>query len=122
MVSTTSWVAVGVGGAILVVIALNVTYVLMGDQPRRYLAVRGLRELFVGAALVVGGIAAFIEANSHRPLLHAVNGSPYENPDGISQTAYDLIHIGGATLLVFGVLLVVVGLIGYARMSNERRT
>jgi hypothetical protein len=84
-----------------------------------------LRRVFGGAALVAAGIAAFIEAHSHRP--HArldLNG--YQVLGRItltspgsewSQTAYDLVRIGAWALVIFGALLVAVGLIGYARLG-----
>jgi hypothetical protein len=95
-----------------------------------------LWRVFGGAALIVAGIAAFIEANAYRPVaafvlpteptgaqraLERVEGPAVATPaSGLSHTQYDLLHIGGWALLVFGVLLVIVGLIGYARRPATR--
>jgi hypothetical protein len=75
--------------------------------------------------LTVAGIAAFIEAHSQRPI--AASGPQVRclsNPDchsanGLSQTAYDLLRSGGWALVIFGVLLVVMGLIRY--WGTQRR-
>lgn len=78
----------------------------------------------MGAVLVVGGIAAFIEAhahlpeygsNTHRVVEVAIGESgPHELLRGhLSRTRYDLLVIGAWALAIFGALLVVVGLIGY---------
>lgn len=85
-------------------------------------------RVFGGAALVVAGIAAFIVAHTHRPMEavaipgglitkqeFAREGVVARPASGLSQTAYDLLRIGGWALLIFGALLIVVGLIGYAR-------
>jgi len=66
--------------------------------------------------LVVAGIAAFIEAHSHRP---GMTEGIFAHPTGLSRTAYDLLRIGAWALVIFGALLVVVGLIGY--WSAQRR-
>jgi hypothetical protein len=71
-------------------------------------------KIFGGGILVVGGIAAFVEAHRHIPV-------PARQPEvglvtpasGLSNTAYDLLRIGGWALVVFGILLAVLGLIGY---------
>ena len=72
-------------------------------------------RVFGGAALVVAGIAAFIEAHSHKPFPRA--GSSYlervEHSGALSQTAYDLLRIGAWALVIVGALLVVTGLIQY---------
>lgn len=79
-------------------------------------------RIFIGAALIVAGIAAFIEAHSHRPGSesfcpgHEVEcrlGTSITVHVGLSQTAYDLLRIGAWALLIVGGLLVIVGLIGY---------
>lgn len=75
-------------------------------------------QVFGGAVVVVAGIAAFIEAQSHHPVYYnqATEGSVriyFGSAGALPQTAYDLLRIGGWALLIFGVLLVVVGLIGY---------
>jgi hypothetical protein len=84
-------------------------------------------RVFGGAALVVAGIAAFIEAHSHRSGfegLTAIRRARLESrgaapTSGLSPTAYDLLRIGAWALVIFGTLLVVVGLIGY--WSGQRR-
>jgi uncharacterized membrane protein HdeD (DUF308 family) len=68
-----------------------------------------MRQIFAGALLVVAGIAAFIEAHSHRPK----PASWGEGTEGLSHTAYDLLRIGAWALVIFGALLVVTGLIRY---------
>lgn len=85
-------------------------------------------RVFSGAALVVAGIAAFVVAHSHAPVagttLSSVPrialrekwvGAEATPSTGWSQSVYDAVRIGGWALLIFGVLLIVVGLIGYAR-------
>jgi hypothetical protein len=86
-----------------------------------------MRRVFGGAALVIAGIAAFIEAHAHRPVaafnptpvvtrqLERVEvGSGLARPaSGLSQTPYDLLRIGAWALVIVGALLVIVGLIGY---------
>jgi hypothetical protein len=37
---------------------------------------------------------------------------------GLSPTAYDLLHIGAWALVIFGALLIIVGLIGYWAVAN----
>jgi hypothetical protein len=88
-------------------------------------------RIFSGAALVVAGIAAFIEASSHSPGLarrcsiHPAPregcpvGESYSVHVGLSQTPYDLLRIGGWALVIVGALLIVLGLIGYwARIKH----
>jgi uncharacterized membrane protein YphA (DoxX/SURF4 family) len=73
-------------------------------------------RIFFGAALVVAGIAAFIEAHSHRPTHTCSEGREecfHLVSSGLSQTPYDLLRIGAWALLILGGLLVIVGLIRY---------
>ena len=78
-------------------------------------------RIFVGAALVVAGIAAFIEAHSHRPEYGCPGGreecrvgqAHYLHSGSLHQTPYDLLRIGAWALVIVGALLVIVGLIGY---------
>jgi hypothetical protein len=80
-----------------------------------------MRRIFGGATLVVVGIAAFIEAYSHRPVIAlselraARMAARGETPphSGLSQTPYDLLRIGAWALVIFGGLLVTVGLMRY---------
>ncbi len=76
-------------------------------------------KVFGGAALVIAGIAAFIEAHSHRPpkggeWVPSLGGRTW----WLSQTAYDLLRIGGAALILVGALLIIVGLIRYVRETR----
>ena len=85
-------------------------------------------RLYFGAALIVAGIAAFIEAHSHRP--ESESRCPHRGELecvvsvkvhlGLSQTTYDLLRIGAWALVIFGALLVLVGLIAYWRRAPER--
>jgi hypothetical protein len=73
-----------------------------------------MRRAFVGAAMVVAGIAALIVAHTHRPGPLAALGREFAGPNVLgrltlrggpsewSQTAYDLVRIGGWGLIVFG--------------------
>jgi hypothetical protein len=72
-----------------------------------------MRQVFVGAVLVIAGIAALIEAHSHRPIGPLERAYGIETRSGRSQTAYDLLRIGAWTLVLVGALLVVMGLIRY---------
>jgi hypothetical protein len=89
-----------------------------------------MRQVFIGAALVIAGIAAFIEAGRNPPELRdrcstggkaclAENFS--EVHIGLSNTAYDLLRIGAWGLVIVGVLLVITGLIGYWGAQSRRR-
>jgi hypothetical protein len=69
--------------------------------------------IFGAGLMVVGGIAGLIEANRYRPLppgyfTPGVDGAPSR----LSETAFDLLRIGGWALIVFGALLAMVGLTG----------
>jgi hypothetical protein len=85
-------------------------------------------RVYGGAILVIAGIAAFIEAHSHRPITHYVcpNGSEeckdanlFAHHHGLSQTAYDLLGIGAWALVILGALTVVIGLLGYRSASSR---
>jgi hypothetical protein len=89
-------------------------------------AAKIVRQIFAGAVLVIAGIAAFIEAHSHRPMVFSgieeVAGRAGTPPifsgrvhttSGLSRTAYDVLRIGGWALVIVGGLLVVMGLIRY---------
>ena len=77
-----------------------------------------MRRVFGGAALVIAGVAAFIEAHSHMPVpampceANVFRCTPVP-ASGLSQTGYDLLRIGAWALVIVGALLIVVGLIGY---------
>jgi hypothetical protein len=96
-----------------------------------------MRQVLIGAVLVIAGIAAFIEAGSHSPSYKQVCRPPsceYRHfrgeaiPEGpetsvlesghLSQTPYDLLRIGAWALVIIGGLLVVMGLIRYWRAQT----
>lgn len=72
-------------------------------------------RVFGGATMIIGGIAAFIEAHRNIPV-------PAKQPElglitpasGLSDTAYDLLRLGGWALVIFGTVFVILGLIRYA--------
>jgi hypothetical protein len=72
-----------------------------------------------GAALIIAGIAAFIEASAHVPVYQCVQRpgcyETYLLPKSLSRANYDRLLIGAWALLLFRVLLVIVGLIGFVR-------
>ena len=74
-------------------------------------------QAFGGAVIVVAGIAALIEARSHHPVYYQPGeGSVriyFGAAGSLPQTAYDLLRIGGWALVIFGGLIVLIGLIGY---------
>jgi hypothetical protein len=77
-----------------------------------------------GAVAVIAGIAAFIEAHSHKPVEQVseeyVRGGPahiIQPALGLSPTAYDLIRIGAWALVILGGLTVALGLIRYWRAA-----
>jgi uncharacterized membrane protein HdeD (DUF308 family) len=87
-------------------------------------------RVFGGAALVIAGVATFIEAHSHRTEYgynlpngsRIPRGAPEELLEGrLSQTPYDLLRIGAWALVIVGALLIVVGLIGYWRAPGESK-
>ena len=72
---------------------------------------------FLGATLAVAGIAGFIEASAHAPGWGCARGTPrgacFEVDQiriGLSSTAYDLLRIASWALVIFGALLVLIGL------------
>jgi uncharacterized membrane protein HdeD (DUF308 family) len=80
-------------------------------------------RIFAGALLVIAGIAAFIEAHSHRPEYECqgrVGACEHGEdlhllPGHLTETPYDLLSIGAWALVIVGALQVIVGLIAYAR-------
>jgi hypothetical protein len=90
-------------------------------------------RVFGGAALVVAGIAAFIEAHTHRPESNYLCPEGHEPciigegqrvhlhlaTRGLSQTPYDLLRIGAWALMIVGALLIVVGLMDHWRRPRE---
>jgi hypothetical protein len=90
-------------------------------------------RIFGGATLIVAGIAAFIEAHSHRPISASVvpgdaltkqqfaeAGVHPGAASGLSQSAYDLLRIGAWALVIFGAVLVAVGLVVYYSTARQR--
>jgi hypothetical protein len=74
-------------------------------------------RIFGGAALVIAGIAGFIVSSSNKPVLYR----PCEPDCGWSHSAFDIVRIGAWALVIVGALLVLVGLIAYARGSAARQ-
>jgi hypothetical protein len=72
-----------------------------------------MRQVFIGAVLVIAGIAAFIEAHTHRPFVEGEGFAREHEASHLSHGAYDLLRIGGWALVIVGGLLVVTGLIRY---------
>jgi hypothetical protein len=62
---------------------------------------------FLGAALMVAGMAARIVASRHAPGITNYGLVPY----GWPATTYDLVRIGGWALLIFGAVTVAFALI-----------
>jgi hypothetical protein len=91
-------------------------------------------RVFIGAALVVAGIAAFIEAHAHKPVAAQVlPGDAIQKSEirrelaeqgvvpkasGLDPTAYDLLRIGAWALVIFGGALMVMGFIRYWRAQT----
>jgi hypothetical protein len=79
-------------------------------------------RVYGGAILIIGGIAAFIEAHRHIPV-------PAKQPEiglitpasGLSDTAYDLLRLGGWALVIVGAVSVILGLIRYAALYAGSR-
>ncbi len=64
-----------------------------------------MRYSLLGALLIVGGIAALIEAGRHRPQTIDA-GYLLSHTTGWSPTGYDVVRIGGWALLIFGAVIV----------------
>ena len=89
-----------------------------------------MRRAFIGAALLIAGIAAFIEAHSHPPELESrcrTGGEACPLDDyipvqaGLRQAASDLLRIGAWALMIIGGLLVITGLIRYWGQVREAK-
>jgi hypothetical protein len=78
--------------------------------------------LAIGAVLLIAATAGFVGVPEHAPMA-SFNGTPCA-PNagcphtGFSQTVYDLLRITTWALVVGGAILVIVGLINYARRPN----
>jgi hypothetical protein len=70
---------------------------------------------FLGATLAVAGIAGFIEATAHHPdeICRGVLERDCYTASGLSPTTYDLLRIGSWALVIFGALLMLIGLMRY---------
>jgi hypothetical protein len=74
-------------------------------------------RIYGGAVAFLAGVSAFIVDYRNRPLeaFRAFDhGSRIALVQGLSNTAYDLIHVGGWVLIIAGVLLMSMGLIRYS--------
>jgi hypothetical protein len=67
---------------------------------------------FLGATLAVAGIAGFIEATAHHPdeICRGALERDCYTASGLSPTTYDLLRIASWALVIFGDLLVLIGL------------
>lgn len=74
-------------------------------------------RVYGGAAMVIAGIAAFIESSTHRAI--EGRGYPSLEPSHLSRSAYDLLRIGAWALVILGVLTIAVGLIGYWQRTRR---
>ena len=70
-----------------------------------------MRRGLLGALLIVGGIAALIEASRHRPIPTGFG----DTTSGWPATTYDLVRIGGWALLIFGAVIVAFALVRETR-------
>jgi hypothetical protein len=90
-------------------------------------------RVFVGAVLVIAGIAAFIEAHTHRPVAAYMLprdpiyrsqleqlGEVARPASGLSPDAYDLLRIGAWALVIVGGVLIVMGFIRYWAAQKGR--
>jgi len=74
-----------------------------------------MRRIFGGAALVIGGIAAFTLASRHAPQYTTVGHKlRLFQESALSPTNYDLLSVGAWALVIVGTLLVVTGIIRYS--------
>jgi hypothetical protein len=86
-----------------------------------------MRRVGAGVLLILGGLVALHEARQHRPPARIDiaksfgGGHPlgvlnlYAPKTSWSQTAYDVVHIGGIVLVVAGALLTIATLTALAR-------
>lgn len=97
---------------------------------------KGLASIIVGTALLIVTVAGFVIVPEHRPSARVVEkpqsvvgcgsdvytpsvpGGPtcfVSVPTGLSRTAYDVLLIATWAVMIIGALLIVVGVITYAR-------
>jgi hypothetical protein len=78
-------------------------------------------RIYGGAVAFLAGASAFIVDYRNRPL-EAFRGYDHGTHialvQGLSNTAYDLIHVGVWALIIAGVLLMIMGLIRYSVASR----
>ena len=78
-----------------------------------------MRQVFGGASLIVVAFAlgALDQRNKPVDAIYRYNegGKDWESipASGLSHTAYDVLRVGAWALIVFGVLLIIVGLMQY---------
>ena len=74
-----------------------------------------LWRLWLGAALMLAGVSAFIVDFRNKPLpVLEISGTHAALVSGLTPTAYDVIHVAGWALIIAGVLLMIMGLIRYS--------
>jgi len=75
-------------------------------------------RIYAGAVSFLAGVSAFVVDARHRrsPGVEAFGNTigVHTHEQGLSGTAYDLIHVAGWVLIVAGVLLIIMGLIRYS--------
>lgn len=76
-----------------------------------------LITIIIGTLLLIAAVAGFVIVPEHKPQFVCGGFGAEGGPQcaGWSRTAYDAARIGSWALLILGGLLVVVGLINYAR-------
>jgi hypothetical protein len=88
-------------------------------------------RVYVGAVMVIAGIAGFIEAHSHRPQtpprLPDFKGGEvlgritlYSRSSAWSRTAYDLVRIGALVLVILGAVTILLGIVASRRQKALR--
>lgn len=88
-------------------------------------------RVYVGAVMVIAGIAAFIEAHGHRPqspprlpdfkdvdVLGTI--ALYGHSSAWSQTVYDLVRIGAWVLVTLGAVTILFGVVANRREKALR--
>ena len=75
------------------------------------------RQVFRGATLIIAGIALGYVAQRNKPVGGYQPGAQVEH--GFSHTVYDLLRVGIWALWIFGILLIVMGLIQYRAQTRR---
>ena len=84
---------------------------------------KGIGAVATGAALLIAAVAGFVVVPEHAPQFVCGGFGEVTSSDqcaGWSRTAYDVAKIATWALLIVGALLVVMGLIRYARPEVAR--